>query len=91
MPAGKSLLTTLKSLYVGALRHQDSLAIVTDNADRLKTNLIERLNMDTDPFKVKAEKEKPEPTSHAQEKTIAPPEPTQIENKNDYERGDRSR
>ena len=91
MPAGKSPLTTLKSLYTGASRHQESLAIVTNDAGRLKPNLLERLEMDTDPFKINCEKEAA---------MISPPLQKQInistddrvhENKQDFERGDRER
>ena len=93
MPANKSPLTTLKSLYTGASRHQNSLAIVTNNADRLKTNLLERLEMSVNPFKVTRGKETAT-IPHAPREQVNTPiderkhTPKQV---NDYERGDRSR
>ena len=91
MPANKSPLTTLKSLYTGASRHQDSLAIITNNADRLKTNLLERLEMNADPFKVIRENKLGDISSREQIQKSARSENHIPEVKQDYERGDRSR
>jgi len=93
MPASKSPLTTLKSLYTGASRHQNSLAIVTNNADRLKTNLLERLEMEADPFKVTRVKENATFSPPPRDQVNTPTNermhaPKQV---HDDERGDRSR
>ena len=62
MPSHASPLTTLESLYVGMSRHKESVALVTDNADRLKLNLEHALDMKTDRMNVhKGPLEKPEP------------------------------
>lgn len=52
MPSHASPLTTLESLYVGMSRHKESVALVTDNADRLKLNLEHALDMKTDRMNV---------------------------------------
>lgn len=62
MPSHASPLTTLESLYVGMSRHKETVALVTDNADRLKLNLEHALDMKTDLMNVhKGPLEKPQP------------------------------
>ena len=63
MPSHASPLTTLESLYVGMSRHKETVALVTDNADRLKFNLEHALDMKTDRMNVhKGPLQKPQPT-----------------------------
>ena len=45
MSATQNPLTTLASLYVGSSRHQDRLAIVTDNKEKLLEIISEKLDM----------------------------------------------
>jgi len=62
MPSHASPLTTLESLYVGMSRHKETVALVTDNADRLKLNLEHALDMKTDRMNVhKGPLQKPQP------------------------------
>jgi len=60
MPANRGPLTTLKSLYVGASRHKESLAIVTDSAKSLKAHLIATLGVKPSNFSI-VEAPVPEP------------------------------
>lgn len=52
MPSHASLLTTLESFYVGMSRHKEKVALVTDNAERLKFNLEHALDLKTDSMNV---------------------------------------
>lgn len=62
MPSYASPLTTLESFYVGMSRHKESVSLVTDNADRLKFNLENALDMKTERMNVhKGPLQKPEP------------------------------
>ena len=45
MPADNNPLTTLEALYVGGSRHKDSLAIITDDKDRLLNIIAEKLEI----------------------------------------------
>lgn len=45
MPANNNPLTTLEALYVGGSRHKDSLAIITDDKDRLLNIIAEKLEI----------------------------------------------
>ena len=45
MRADKNPLTTLASLYVGASRHKDNLAIVTDDKEKLLEIISENLDL----------------------------------------------
>ena len=62
MPSHASPLTTLESLYVGMSRHKETVALITDSADRLKLNLEHALDIKTDRMSVhKGPLQKPQP------------------------------
>ena len=62
MPSNASPLTTLDSLYVGMSRHKENVSLVTDNADRLKFNLENALDIKMERMDVhKGQLEKPRP------------------------------
>jgi len=64
MPSNASPLTTLDSLYVGMSRHKENVSLVTDNADRLKFNLENALDIKTERMDVhKGQLEKPRPVN----------------------------
>lgn len=48
MPSYDSNLTTLETLYTGASRHKDSVAIITDNVGKLTGNLEQRYQIKAD-------------------------------------------
>jgi len=53
MRADHNPLNTLASLYVGSSRHEDNLAIVTDNKERLIRVISENLEIDSEVIKFK--------------------------------------
>jgi|GEM_PF-4044510 len=50
MRSDNNPLNTLASLYVGSSRHQDNLAIVTDDKDRLLQIISEKLELESEPI-----------------------------------------
>ena len=52
MPSHAAPLTTIASLYTGISRHKDSVALITDNASLLKTNLEDALGVKTEQMNV---------------------------------------
>ena len=53
MRADRNPLNTLASLYVGSSRHENNLAIVTDDKDRLMQIISEKLEVDSEVIKFK--------------------------------------
>ena len=53
MRADRNPLNTFASLYVGSSRHENNLAIVTDDKDRLMLIISEKLEVESDVVKFK--------------------------------------
>ena len=64
MPSRHSPLTSLQSLYTGSSRHRLSLTIITDDANKLSSNIEKNLNLE----KLEANIRWPEQEALAQKK-----------------------
>ena len=70
MPSRKSPLTTLESLYTSASRHRFTVAIITDDAFKLKRNIARAIAVD----RIEAEIKWPEPPAPEEKETLIPAE-----------------